>query len=163
MLTTLTGLVHRTRQHHAIEHATLLILGQRYPGRRMGGYSDPFGFTIFGAVSEESVRKALGEALLRLQAGEAGLAIHPYCGTNLAVTALLTTVAALVGGSVARRDVFSRFTATLLLMVPALLYAPGLGLRLQRYTTCAAVNDRWVKRLRPLDLGIAQAVRVEFD
>lgn len=163
MLTTLTSLVQRTRQHHAIEHATLLVLGQRYPGRRAAGYSDPFGFTIFGAPNEESVRKALSEALLRLQAGEAGLAIHPYCGTNLAVTALLATVAALVGGAVARRDIFSRFSAILLLMVPALFYAPGLGLRLQRFTTSAEVNDRWVRRLRPLDLGIAQAIRVEFE
>ena len=48
VLTTVKNAIRRTRQHHAIEHATLHVLAARFPHRRMAGYSDPGGFTIFG-------------------------------------------------------------------------------------------------------------------
>ena len=97
MLTTVKDAVRRTRQHHAIEHATLHLLAARLPGRRMAGYSDAGGFTIFGDVPFDQVRRAVSDALLHLQAGESSLAIHPNCGTNLAVTGIMATAAALAG------------------------------------------------------------------
>ena len=95
--------VHRTRQHHAIEHATLHVLAERYPQRTFAGYSDPLGFFVYGDVDSHALRHVVGDALLRLQAGEAHLAIHANCGTVLASTALLTTVAALLGAHPAGR------------------------------------------------------------
>ena len=50
------------------------------------------------------VRAATHEALQRLQAGEAELAIHPNCGTNLAVglsMALVGSLFALTAGGAA--------------------------------------------------------------
>jgi hypothetical protein len=165
MLTTVKDAVRRTRQHHAIEHATLHLLASRLPGRRMAGYSDAGGFTIFGDLPLEQVRRAAADALLHLQAGASGLAIHPNCGTNLATTSLLVTAAALAGNQLARKDNVpgGRFAAALLLVVPALIVAQPLGLQLQKYTTLASVGDRWIKAIRPITVLGMPAYRVSFD
>ena len=162
MITTLHSTIRRTRQHHAIEHATLMILAERFPGRRMAGYSDPGGFTLLADLPPEAVRRALTDAMLRLQAGESYLAIHPRCGTNLLATGVLVTLAALAGAAGARRDFLSRFARALILVLPALVIGPGVGLRLQQYTTLADISDRWVKDVRPLDVGGLRALRVTF-
>jgi hypothetical protein len=163
VLTSVRDAVRHTRQHHAIEHATLLSLAARVPGQRLLGYSDPRGFTIFGEVTTEVLRRAVSDALLRLQAGEHQLAIHPNCGTNLAVTALLATSAALIGSAAGRRDPLSRFAGALILVMPALIVGQPLGLHLQQYTTLANVSDRWVKEVRLLDLPGVSAHRVLFE
>ena len=93
----LAAAIRRTRQHHAIEHATIHLLTARFPGQRFSGLSDAFGFTIYADVDEMDLRRAVDDAILRMRAGEAGLAIHPNCGTNLATSALLATGAALIG------------------------------------------------------------------
>lgn len=163
MLTTLNLLAQRTRQHHGIEHATIHLLSARVPGQRFAGLSDPLGFTLFGKVDEAEMRRAVGDALLRMQAGEETLAIHPNCGTNLAVTAFMVSLAALVGGAGRNRALFDRFVTILLLVLPALVIARPLGLRLQRYTTTGHVADRWVAHIRPVQLGPIRAHRVLFD
>jgi hypothetical protein len=167
MLTTVKDAVRRTRQHHAIEHATLHLLASRLPGRRMAGYSDAGGFTVFGDVPFDQVRRAVSDALLHLQAGESGLAIHPNCGTNLAVTGIMATAAALAGrrliGGGKQIVPGERFAGALLLVVPALIAAQPVGLYLQKYTTLASVGDRWVKSIRPVELAGVHAYRVSFD
>jgi hypothetical protein len=55
------------------------------------------GFVVFGDVDLGLLRRALDEALARLQAGEAELAIHPNCGTNLAVGVSLITLGTMLG------------------------------------------------------------------
>ena len=162
MLATLNDLVQRTRQHHAIEHATIHILSARVPGQRFSGLSDPLGFTIFGDVDELTLRQAVGDAMLRLQAGEASLAIHPNCGTNLATTSVLATTAAMVGMT-GRRSWLDKFMLTMLLMFPALVIARPLGTRLQHYTTTANVNDRWLAAIQPMQIVGKPAYRVLFD
>ena len=161
MLTTLTSVVRRTRQHHAIEHATLHLLAERFPGRSMGGLSDPGGFTLAANVPEESVRRAVGDAMLRLQAGESGLAIHPNCGTNLAATSLLLATAATVAGT--RRHWSDRFLLALVLVLPIVLYAPVIGRYLQGFTTLATVGDRWITSIRPINVVGAPGYRVTFE
>lgn len=162
MFTTLTDLVRRTRQHHAIEHATIHLLTERVPQQRFSGYSDPAGFTLYGATPEAVVRQAVADALVRLQAGESSLALHPNCGTNLAVTALLVTLATLIGGS-GRRPWLDRFVTALLCVLPALVLARPLGYRAQGYTTLADVADRWVSEIRPVQIAGKQAYRVLFE
>ncbi|MCB9158527.1 MAG: hypothetical protein H6644_01505 [Caldilineaceae bacterium] len=155
-------IIRRTRQHHAIEHATIHLLSARLPGQRFSGLSDPAGFTIYGDVDEVVLRRAVGDALLRLQAGEARLAIHPNCGTNLAVTALLTTASAFVAAGASRR-VVDRIPLTFMLALPALVLSRPLGLRVQQYTTLADVGDRWVADVFPVGGGAFHAHRVVFD
>ncbi|MEX1018626.1 MAG: DUF6391 domain-containing protein [Litorilinea sp.] len=162
MLSTLESLLRRTRQHHAIEHATLHVLAARLPGRPLSGYSDPLGFTIFGDVDEADVRRAVGDALLRLQAGESGLAIHPNCGTGLVVSGVFATLAGFLAAySPARR--LDRFANGVVLVILALILAKPVGLQLQEYTTLAEVGDRWVIDVRPFVLGNLRGMRVAFE
>jgi hypothetical protein len=85
--------ISRIRRNHAWEHAVLHILGWRFPHRTLAGYSDAGGFWILGEVPGKALAEAVGEALYRLRNGEAGLAIHPNCGTNALAGGVLTTLA----------------------------------------------------------------------
>src|SRR6266550_1215228 len=87
----------RVRKNHALEHATITILSGMIPTLSVSARSSSDGFIIFGDVDLGLLRRALDEALSRLQAGEAELAIHPNCGTNLAVGVSLITIGALLG------------------------------------------------------------------
>ncbi len=87
----------RIRQNHALEHATITILSDRIPELRVSARSNSDGFTIFGDVDLGQLRIALDEALSRLLAGEAELAIHPNCGTNLAVGVTMVTIGTMLG------------------------------------------------------------------
>jgi hypothetical protein len=79
----------RIRQNHALEHATITLLAERIPGLAVSARSTMRGFTIYGDLDLHTVRMSCEEALKRLHDGEAELAIHPNCGTNLAVGASL--------------------------------------------------------------------------
>jgi hypothetical protein len=162
MLALFSDIVRRTRQHHAIEHATIHLLSARVAGQRFSGLSDPLGFTILGDVDELTLRRAVGDALLRLQAGEVALAIHTNCGTNLATTSFLTTAAAMLGVA-GRRPWIDKFALTLVLMFPAIILSRPLGMRLQQYTTTSAVNDRWLAAIQPIQIAGKPGYRVLFD
>ena len=162
MLDLLTSVTRRVRQHHAIEHATITTLAHRLPGRRVSGISDPFGFTLFGNYDQAQVQKAVSEAMLRLQAGESGLAIHPNCGTNLMTAGLLAATATTLS-RVGKRDAAGQFMRTALFIVPALVAAQPLGLRLQEYTTLADVSGRWIVGVRTLRLGPVTIHRVVLE
>ncbi|MDE0140384.1 MAG: hypothetical protein F4047_12130 [Caldilineaceae bacterium SB0670_bin_27] len=97
MLGALAAVLQQTRQHHAIEHATIHLLAARFPRRVFAGMSDPWGFTLYGQLSGEAIEEAVGEAIQRLQDGEEELAFHPYCGTNLTTGILLVTAAVFLG------------------------------------------------------------------
>ena len=84
MLDILTDAVERTRQHHAIEHATIHILSARHPGRSFTGYSDPLGFTVFGELDEYDLQTAVGDALLsRLADLDCDLLVMGAYGHNI--------------------------------------------------------------------------------
>lgn len=157
----LRQLTQRTRQHHAIEHATLHMLAARTRGSFVA-LSDPQGFTVLGDVDETTLRRAVGDALLRLQAGDSGLAIHPNCGTGFAVSTLLATTAAMLGFGGARKQA-DAFPLATLLVLAALIAAKPLGLRLQDYTTSAQVSDRWVAAIAPVSVFGRRGHRVIFE
>lgn len=161
MFAALQQLSRRVRQHHAIEHATIHLLSERFSHQRFTGYSDPFGFTIHGDVDEFALRRTVSDALLRLQTGEGELARHPNCGTNIVTTAVLVTLAALLPGR--RRNPLEHFAMSLVLVMPAMLLGGRLGMRLQRYTTLAEVNDRWLVDVYPFTIGKVRLLRVIFE
>lgn len=163
MLTILNEIVRRTRQHHAIEHATIHVLTSRESGRSLSGISDPIGFVIYGDVETEEVRQAVGNALLRLQAGEHVLAIHPNCGTSLVTTAFLATFAAVVVSGGNRRSFLEKLALTLPVVFGVILFSKPLGLYLQTYTTLTDVADRWVMDVSEQSLGGLKAIRVVFE
>jgi hypothetical protein len=95
----------RVRRNHALEHATINVLTQRHKGFSAQGNSTPWGFhlNIYGPMDEEKVAAAVDEAYDRLQKGEAGLALHPSCGTVLLTTATMAALAAQVTFGLERR------------------------------------------------------------
>jgi hypothetical protein len=97
----LLSLISRTRRNHALEHATLHVLGEQRVRRRMGGISTPWGFYIFGDVATEELSAAAQEALRRLKGGRHEMAVHANCGTNFAAAAILAGLGAflVLGGS----------------------------------------------------------------
>ncbi|MEZ4860872.1 MAG: DUF6391 domain-containing protein [Caldilineaceae bacterium] len=161
MIENLTDMVRRTRQHHAIEHATLHMLALRFPQQRFSGLSDPVGFTIFGELDEYTLRRAVGDALVRLQAGEEQLALHPNCGTNLVTTAALLALASLLVST--RRNIVERFLFTLFLILPVLVFSRNIGMHFQGYTTQANVSDRWLLHIHPFTVAGRRAHRVIFE
>lgn len=136
------GLLRRVRQHHAIEHATITLLMARQGGLSLaGGRSDHRGFYVVGAVETHQLAAAVAEALTRLQRGEAELAIHPNCGTNLVTTGAMAGLAAWGATALSRRrqdGLVDRMAAAVLAATVAVLLSRPVGLRLQRQVTTLA-------------------------
>jgi hypothetical protein len=128
-------LAHAVRQHHALEHATLHVLGRQNPYVRLMGRSTNSGFQIFGSLDTQEVAAAASEALIRLQQGEAYLAVHPQCGTNLAVTGVLAGMAAF-GATLGRpRSKLDRLPLALMAATAAAIVAQSLSHRIQEGIT----------------------------
>lgn len=89
--------MNRIRQNHALEHATINLLSQRYAGAHVMGVSGPLGFVLYSTLTVEEIIPAVREALKALKAGQTALAVHENCGTNLVITAAMTTLATLLG------------------------------------------------------------------
>jgi uncharacterized protein DUF6391 len=123
----------RTRQNHALEHATMTILSGLVPNLSISARSNSRGFIIFGDVDLGQLRRALDEALRRLQAGEADLAISPNCGTNLVVGVSLLTIGTLLGMTSNRAQ--TRIASTAVSSVAGLVAARPLGEFVQRHFT----------------------------
>ena len=123
----------RIRQNHALEHATITILSGYIPELRVSARSSSRGFIIFGDVDLGLLRRALDEALQRLQAGEAELAIHPNCGTNLAVGISLATLGTLLG--LTSSHTRTRVASTAFSSVAGVMAARPLGELVQKHVT----------------------------
>src|ERR687894_869876 len=80
------------RRNHALEHATIVVMMEREPGRRFNGFSTDEGFFVQGVRSTEEVDSAAREALRRLRGGEKKLAVHRNCGTTIVAANLLAAV-----------------------------------------------------------------------
>ena len=152
------GFLRRVRQHHAVEHATITILMARNPGLQLvGGRSDHRGFYIYGPVQTSVLSTAVEEALRRLKNGEARLAIHPNCGTNLVTTGTLAGVAALTAAAIGRyrrASLLDQIPAAILAATGAVVASRPIGMRLQRQvTTLADVTDLHLGEITRRDLG----------
>ena len=132
-------LIRRLRRNHALEHATINLAAKRYPGVQVIGLSGIRGFTLYTSLPVDRVVPLVREALAALQAGKIQLAVHPNCGTNVVVTASLTTLATLLGmGSRTRRPVrrfVERLPYAVMLNALALMVAPSAGQWVQRKVT----------------------------
>ncbi len=134
--------VSHIRRNHGLEHATIHVLSARFPNTPLVGRSDTRGFYLFGNVATQAVGQAVGEALERLSAGEARLAIHPNCGTNLLISAALAGGAAflsLLGTRETRwRERLDRLPVAVATALFGLLLAQPLGTAAQRHVTTQA-------------------------
>jgi hypothetical protein len=149
--------ISRIRRNHALEHATLQILSHQYPDRQMAGHSDLQGCRIVGNIPGEDVQKAAHEALRRLREGDAGLAVHPNCGTNFAVGGSLAGMAgalAMLGAGRRLRDKLERLSIAAVFGTVALILAQPLSYQLQSKITTAS---------DPLSLEIVQVVTIQRE
>ena len=140
------GILRRIRQNHAVEHATITVLMARTRNvALLGGRSNHRGFHVYGQVETAALEAAAAEALARLRAGEAGLAIHPNCGTNLVASGTLAGLAVMTTTAIARRQkasIVDRIPLGILAATAGIIAGRPLGFRLQRsVTTLADVRD----------------------
>jgi hypothetical protein len=150
-----------TRRNHALEHATIHILSERFPGRPMAGHSNPTGFVLVGDLPTEHVREAVSEALLRLQNGEYQLAIHEGCGTNYVVTGGLAALFAYAGmsGTRSNRERLERLPLVMLLSILAYMIGRPLGPALQKnITTQPDPGEMTLVDIYPLSKSIHRVV-----
>ncbi len=134
--------ISRIRRNHGLEHASLHILSERFPGVSLAGHSDTGGFWLLGNVPTAEIQSAVNEALRRLRAGERQLAIHPNCGTNFVTSGTLAGVAAglaMFGAGRRLRDKVERLPLAASLATLALIAAQPLGLLLQETVTTSGV------------------------
>ena len=123
------------RKNHAMEHATVTLLSKMLPHVSFSGYSFVKGFWILGKAELQDVQKASEMALARMRNGEQNLAIHPGCGTNIAVTGLCTALAAMLTTHADDDSPWDRFSAfTTAGLIGAFAGRP-LGPKVQKYIT----------------------------
>ena len=145
--------IRKVRRNHGLEHATIHLLSRRVPHLSIVGRSDWNGFTLYGPVSTEAVNQAAHEALHRLRQGEASLAVHPRCGTVLATTGILTSLAAFVAisldSSTHNRFRWNSIPGAMIAATAAAILSHPLGLLLQeRYTTSGSPGNLEIKSIR---------------
>ena len=146
------------RRNHALEHATIVVMMERKPGRKLNGFSTDDGFFVQGVRSISEVESAAREALRRLQNGEKRLAIHRNCGTTIVAANLLAAIFFLValglgflylGGSYLYLMILGSVVLAFALRIP-------LSLILQRFVTTDAdltnAEVGWVEPAQPGDL-----------
>jgi hypothetical protein len=144
----------RLRRNHALEHATIHVLTEKYRPLNVVGRSTFGGFYLYGNLTTIAVVEAAGEALARLRAGEHHLAVHPHCGTNLVTAGSLAGLAAfaVLGNSKKRR--LDLLPSALVAATAALLVAQPLGPLLQAHlTTCADPSDLTIKDVQRQERG----------
>jgi hypothetical protein len=135
------SIAQRIRRNHATEHATIHILTSRLPHVSPSGRADHRGFFLYGDVPTDAVREAAREAVQRLQAGEAHLAVHPRCGTNLVVAGLLAGLSSMVASIGQPRSLFDRLPRMVLATTLAVLAAQPLGPMIQEKVTTSPKLD----------------------
>jgi hypothetical protein len=145
-------IVRRTRRNHALEHATIHLLSTAMPGRPLAGRSTPFGFYLYGDVTQEALTAAAYDALNRLRRGESRLAIHPGCGTNYLTSGTFAGLAAFTALSVGdQKQRWARLPDVLIAATVALIAAQPIGPLLQRkVTTLAEMGDLTINSVRKL-------------
>ncbi len=147
-------LVNAVRQNHALEHATIHVLSRRHPGARLMGRSTPAGFYVYSPLPTEEIADAAAEALARMQMGESHLAVHPRCGTNLAVTGVMAGTAAF-GATLGRsRSKLERLPLALIAATVGTLLAQPLAHRIQEeITTTPEVESVFIERVERQERG----------
>lgn len=150
------------KQNHALEHATIVLLSRKYPDVRFAGISFAAGYFVFGDVPTEDILPAAQEALTLLRTTSPELAIHERCGTNLAVTAMLTGLSAM---TVARmRRPYGSLNNVILATMAAMIVSRPLGLTVQRYITTQTPNPSMnIIAVRPLTVFGTPAHFVSTD
>jgi hypothetical protein len=156
-LTAFWGVIEKIRQVHALEHATLTILGASDPKQRFGGFSTDRGFFVYGAVEAGELLRAAHSALVRLNHGEPELAIHPQCGTNLSVGLLAAAGIGLGVSAILPRRLVPQLLGAGFSALSAVQIAKHFGALAQRHLTTALPRNLEVVGVRSLSDGLGRS------
>jgi Domain of unknown function (DUF6391) len=144
------------RRNHALEHATIVVMMEKEPGRKLNGFSTDEGFFVQGVRSTQEVDAAAREALRRLRGGEKGLAIHRNCGTTIVAANLLAAILFLGSIGLGLYMNWPLYLPILGSVILALALRVPLSLLLQRFVTTDAdltnAEVGWVEPANPADL-----------
>ena len=144
------------RRNHALEHATIVVMMERQPGRRLNGFSTDEGFFVQGVRSAQEVDSAAREALRRLRGGEKGLAIHRNCGTTIVAANLLAAIFFLGALGIGLYLNWPLYLLILGSVILAFALRVALSLLLQRFVTTDAdltnAEVGWVEPANPTEL-----------
>jgi hypothetical protein len=150
------------KQNHALEHATIVLLSRQFPEVRLAGISFAAGFFVFGDIPTEAILPTAVEALNLLRTTSPEMAIHERCGTNLAVTGILTGLAAMTVAKMRRP--YNSANNVILASTAALILARPLGMTVQRYVTTQTPNASMVLAgVKPLNFLGSPAHFVSTD
>lgn len=155
----LDRVVNAIRRNHALEHATIAVLLNKYGPVRVVGRAAPDGFYVYGRVPTDQLREFADEALARLQNGESHLAVSPLCGTNIAVAGILAGVGAYlaVGSGRSRLD---RLAGAVAASIIGVLAAQPLGRLVQKhYTTSPDLDGVRIVSVEAVANGLVHKVR----
>jgi hypothetical protein len=157
--------ISRIRRNHGLEHATIHVLSEAAPKRRLLGRSDIGGFWLLGEVDTVELVEAVTQALTRMRDGERNLAIHPNCGTNYVTYGLVAGVgafAAMAGAGPKQRDKLERLPLAALLATIGLILSPPLAFRVQeRLTTSGDPQGLQIVEVIRSDVGGRTAHRIK--
>lgn len=155
----LRQLAEAIRRNHALEHGTVSIMLPRLgPAPRLAGRAVSDGFYIYGNVPSDTLEASAHEALARLKQGEAGLAVTPLCGTNIAVAGMLAGLAAVL--AMGRKPRVERLPSVFTASMFAVVAAQPLGRLVQKYvTTSPAVQTVEITHVRRMAGGFVHKVQ----
>ena len=131
----LKNLVNSVRRNHALEHATItLMLAEQGPMRVVGraGFD---GFYVYANVTREKLEGFAHQALERLQQGEAGLAVSPLCGTNIAVAGILAGAGSYLAIETSRKRGLDAISRAVTIGMLAVVASQPLGRLVQKHYT----------------------------
>ena len=153
-------LIDRLRQNHAIEHATISVLGRKHDQvGQLGGRANFDGYFVYGPTTAERIEEAAKEAVERLRKGEGHLAVSPFCGTNFLIGGASTVLLAYV--TLGTRNRIGRLPQAMGLSALALIGSFRLGAVVQkRWTTKADIGGLEIKSVRRVSGGNRPVHRV---
>ncbi|MDI6601395.1 MAG: DUF6391 domain-containing protein [Thermoanaerobacteraceae bacterium] len=125
----------RVRQNHALEHATINVIEEKYGTLfNLSGYALEDGFIIRGNAPTDMVYEAAAIGQRRLKRGERYLAIHKRCGTSLAITNLIASVLFLI--LLLKYGYFNLLNIVIAILAASMI-GPFFGKYVQLYLTTA--------------------------
>jgi hypothetical protein len=130
----------RMRQNHALEHATVNVIEERYGPTTLTGLAAKNGFFIMGPVGDPgALVTAARIAQERMKRGERQLAIHPRCGTSIAAANFIFALVFLLGQGLTGH--FTLWGVVLALLLAHVLARPVGALMQRAFTTDPDVSD----------------------
>ncbi len=127
------------RGNHALEHATINVLEEKFGYQGLAGMANENGFIIQGMVDPLHLEMAAAAGLRRLQQREDSLVIHDRCGTSILAANFVTSVIFLL--LLLQTGMFNLINVLLAIFL-AQIIGPIVGKIIQRYlTTSTQVDD----------------------